>query len=399
MLRQFLTDRLLRLSMNSLIDVPLWLETLFCIAILYLRRRLEQMTRVTPSETELTGSGNYRSDSGFVLPYVLAVIAILSLLTVVGANTLRQSKKSLGEMASRNDLSRALDNSEALILHVFLTRPMVSGGLDMSGQAIDESELAMGEPIDESELTPEQVWLATGGVRTINLDQTLVEVSYQDADGLVSLNSADPVILSAWLGASPARTSTANALAAKLIDYRDPDNARQFQGAERADYRLAGLPAPSNSVIRHLSELNQIYGFAEAFASDPLDFSMMTLFSATGVPRQRGMPDALNTILAPILGGAVSGTDDLTENQLINSRYPSERAQFTLTAYSPHARVGLRRVVEIERTASAPDRPYTRRRVTEYTVASDAAAMEQTSEQTHVPLKLSFPAPDGASTR
>lgn len=341
------------------------------------------------------GSDRHR-DEGFVLPYVLAVIAILSLLTALGANTLQRSQKSLAQMGDRNELLYVLDEAEALSLYVFLTRPIVSGGLDLSGQLIDESELAMGEPVDESNISAEDVWLATGGVRKVSIGPAVVDVVYQDADGLISLNTAAPSVLKAWLGSSAGPAANSSELAAQLADYRDTDSFRRFQGAERAEYRLVGLPAPSNSVVRHMSELGQVYGFAGFLGSTPPDFSVTTLFSTSGVPRQRGMPSALVSMLARVPSGALSGNDDLNAHQLVNSRYPSERAQFTFTAYTPGASIGLRRVVEFERTAAAPDRPYTRRLVAQYVVPNDPTKTEQNSKSNDVPLKISFSSASGA---
>mgnify|MGYP003625881911 FL=1 len=328
------------------------------------------------------------TESGFVLPYVLAVVAILSLLTALGAEALLRSQGSIGEMADRNSLVWALDEAEAGATQVFLTRPMVSGGLDLSNRAVDESELMMGEPLSEEGLKEDDVWSATGGIRQTVIGENVVEIAYQDADGLISLNSADLPVLGAWLQSIIGDREEARMLSARIADYRDADSMRQFLGGERADYRLARLPSPSNSNFRSFEEIGQVYGFAQKRSVARDAFINATLFSTSGMPRKAGIPAQLLPVIAAFTGNLVGYSDDLVETQLIDSRFPSERAQFVLTATSPDARFGLRRVIEIERTAGAADQPFTRRCVAEYPVLAGTGD----PAERHAPLQFTFSA-------
>lgn len=327
-------------------------------------------------------------ESGFVLPYVLAVVAILSLLTALGAEALMRSQGAIGEMADRNTLVWALDEAEAGATHVFLTRPMVSAGLDLSNRPVDEAELMMGEPLSEEGLDQADIWSATGGVRQAVIGDNVVEIAYQDADGLISLNSADLPVLTAWLKSVIGDGEEARILSARIADYRDADSMRQFLGAERADYRLARLSPPSNSNLRSFEEIGHIFGFAQKRSLDREAFMYTTLFATSGMPRKAGIPVQLLPILSAFTGNLTGYSDDLVETQLIDSRFPSERAQFVLTATSPNARFGLRRVVEIERTAGAADQPFTRRCVAEYPVPAGTGD----PAERHAPLQSIFSA-------
>ncbi|WP_341197818.1 hypothetical protein [Hyphomonas chukchiensis] len=328
------------------------------------------------------------SDSGFVLPYVLAVVAILALLTTVGAQVLARSQDSISDMAGRDALAWALDEAEAETTHVFLTRPIVSRGLDMSNRPVDDSELMIGEPTSEEGLTDDDVWMATGGVRRTQIGNTIVDIAYQDADGLVSLNAADLPVLAAWLQPVIGSREEARILSARISDYIDENTDRQFLGAERAEYRLARLAPPSNSSLRSFQEIGQIYGFAKKYDLPPEAFIYTTLFPTAGLPRTGGIPPGLFPALAAFIGKMDGYSDDMVETQLIDSRFPSDRAQFVLTATSPNARFGLRRVIEIERTAGAADQPFTRRCVAEYPVPAGTGDQAEN----HASLQYSFSA-------
>lgn len=328
------------------------------------------------------------SEQGFVLVYVLAVIAVLSLLTIVAANNLRLQQSLLHEVSDRNVLSKKLNEAEVITIFVFLSSPIVSGGLDLSGRAIDESELALGEPIDETDLSASQVWSVFDGRRVLVFDDAIVTITYQDADGLVSLNSADQTVLSAWYEHYTNLDLDEQDFAAKVADYTDADTIRRFRGAERADYRVAGLPTPLNSPVRSLREVQQIYGMKDFDLSRVAYPFRLTFFSNARRPRSHGMPSDLNEALEKNLFGEHGYTDDLTGDQLVNSRFPSERAQFVLSAYAPDSNLILHRVVEIERTAAAPDQPFKMRQIMETATTKSRGDIELFSTNHDVLIEL-----------
>ncbi|WOR15359.1 type II secretion system protein GspK [Hyphomonas sp. FCG-A18] len=324
--------------------------------------------------------------SGFVLPYVLAVIAIVSILSVVGANALKRAQDNLSTVSQRTELAAALNTAETVATHVFLTSPMVEPGLDLSGQSIDEGSLLMGEPVPIDGLSENDIWNAVGGMRAIKSGSIDVTIKYQDADGLLSLNAADASVLTQWLGPLIEGAQNRQSLIAKLLDYRDANTNRRYQGAERAEYRLARRSPPTNSPLRSYQELQNVMGF-DALTVDPDELTTLTLFPTAVFPRTKGMPQALASRL--VRPGSATAADDLVGTQLVDSRFPSVRAQFTFTAYRQGVPFGLRRVVEIERTSGNADRAFSRRRIAEYAVNADA----EFPEQNYVYLQLRPSAP------
>jgi len=86
-------------------------------------------------------------------------------------------------------------------------------------------------------------------------------VSVRRANGLVDLNSADERLLQSVFVAGGASAELAAALAARTLDWRDPDDFRRIAGAEASDYRLAGLPwSPRDARFAAVDELRYVLG-------------------------------------------------------------------------------------------------------------------------------------------
>ncbi len=325
------------------------------------------------------------SERGFVLPYVLAVLAILSLISVLGANILRTNSNSVFAMTNTAQLSSALDDAEQMTIFMFATRPMVSGGMDLSYRPVDQTAIVFGDLPDESELAPGSVWHANRESRTVQVDGLRVDIEYQDVAGLVSLNTGEQDIIELLLKALLSEPSTAGSLTAKLVDYRDSDTRRSFMGGERADYRMKGLRLPTNSSIRTLQELNLVLDWQLTDSELATLMLNSTVAPTAGFPAPRRMSEELRDSLAAGKTTSIFGPLlDLTENEIVTSRYPSETGRFTLTAYGRQSGLALRRIIEIERTAGSPNLPFQRRLVAEFPIGPDA---NQTSlENVHRPI-------------
>lgn len=87
-----------------------------------------------------------------------------------------------------------------------------------------------------------------------------VEVDVADETGKVDLNVTEPNDLARAL--SPVLgQSTAEQLAARIADWRDPDDVVRPFGAERATYQAAGAALlPRNREFLHVDELYQVIG-------------------------------------------------------------------------------------------------------------------------------------------
>jgi hypothetical protein len=330
--------------------------------------------------------GNQRlsAESGFVIPYVLGVILVVSLLVLWSANSLRDTQNVFIQLSETNRDSQSLDAAETQFLQLFLGATMIRQGLDVSGRPVDETALALGDPPPEEGLTPEDIWSAQGGLKVFTWNGQKIAAIYQDSDGLLSLNSSDIKYLTKWL--SSGEYADAESMAAKFGDYRDDDNIRRFRGAERSEYRLLQRPPPSNSYIRNITELNSILDWEEFVPTLSLhDLRHLTLAASSTVPRLAAVPEDLKTRLGLVADGQVFlSQDDLNDAELFLSNFPSSRSQLTLVRKSGSGSPYWVRIVEIERTGGAPDRPFTRRLLWEG-AASDGDISEPVKQALQTP--------------
>ncbi len=338
----------------------------------------------TSSNQKITPSS---AQSGFVLPYVLAVIAILSLISILGAKSLRSNSETIFSFRTSAELTSALNEAEEVVTFLFLTRPMVSSGLDLSDRSIETSEIAFGDTPDESELEEASIWQANGTARVLTSKGLKVVAEYQDVTGLVSLNTGTQDIIELALEHHLRRSSTATSLAAKLIDYRDMDSRRSFLGGERADYRLKGLREPTNSAIRRLEELEMILDWQLSIEELEALTSFFTAAPTAGFPSEIRMKKVLQQVLAPAKTTSIFGPIlGLSENEIVTARFPSETGRFTLTVVGQGDVIARRRIVEIERTAGAPNQAFQRRLVASYPVRSELGVISQHDDTRAIPL-------------
>ena len=102
---------------------------------------------------------------------------------------------------------------------------------------------------------------ADGTVYDWRFGESTVQISIQDERGKIDLNEASEAILAAlfeWVGVDRGK---AQSLAAAIADFRDADDLRRLNGAEKADYRTAGLVwGPKNAPFEATEELQQVSG-------------------------------------------------------------------------------------------------------------------------------------------
>ena len=91
-------------------------------------------------------------------------------------------------------------------------------------------------------------------------------IAVEDEVGKVDLNAADERLIGAALLAAGVAEREAAALAQRILDYRDTDDARQPDGAETAEYRDAGRPGPKNWPFETIEEVEQVLGAAPGLA-------------------------------------------------------------------------------------------------------------------------------------
>jgi len=105
------------------------------------------------------------------------------------------------------------------------------------------------------------LWKADGLERPWSFGDADVRVTIISEAGKISLNAAPPELLAGLFASVGLDQSGAGALADAVLDWRDADDLRHLNGAEKADYLAAGLPhRPSNVNFVAIEELQQVMG-------------------------------------------------------------------------------------------------------------------------------------------
>ena len=134
-----------------------------------------------------------------------------------------------------------------------------------------------------SQSDPMQKWVADGRPYVFVFDDVQVEISITDDSGKIDINAADAVALKNLFMGIGVEEAKADELADAIQDWRDPDDLTSLHGAERDDYRGAGLPyKPRNAPFETLSEIQQVFGMNyEIYAKmEPA----ITMFSGRSTP-------------------------------------------------------------------------------------------------------------------
>jgi general secretion pathway protein K len=104
-------------------------------------------------------------------------------------------------------------------------------------------------------------WVPDGRKYDFTLGDARLDIRVLDESGKIDLNSASPELLARLLHAIGVHEPRAHALAAAMVDYRDPDDLLTPGGAESRDYDSAGLPyGPKNKPFETVSELQRVLG-------------------------------------------------------------------------------------------------------------------------------------------
>lgn len=90
---------------------------------------------------------------------------------------------------------------------------------------------------------PDTRWRTDGAAHVVELETGRLEIALRDAAGLIDLNTASPALLAGLFRAAGVEPGEAEALAARVADWRDRDEDTRPGGAEQADYDAAGLTA------------------------------------------------------------------------------------------------------------------------------------------------------------
>lgn len=177
-----------------------------------------------------------RSDAGFSLPVVLWSLLLAALLVVT---FLAASRTSIRIAANSESHAGAAALAEAGVSIAILDL------VDAARQLGARRRI----PVD-------------GEAVTCRLEaDAILTLVVEDEAGKIDINQADEILLQYLLVGTGSSPGEANRLAARILDYRDADELRHLNGAERDDYRRAGrTTGPSDGPFLTTEELAQVLG-------------------------------------------------------------------------------------------------------------------------------------------
>ena len=113
-------------------------------------------------------------------------------------------------------------------------------------------------------------WAESDGmvIGPVPLGQTLYRVELHDAGARLNLNVATEEQLRRFLGGLRLDARRADHLAQAIADWRDEDDLRRINGAERQDYLRAAAPLlPENGPIESVGTLRFVIGMSDSLFS------------------------------------------------------------------------------------------------------------------------------------
>lgn len=108
---------------------------------------------------------------------------------------------------------------------------------------------------------PNKRWRADGSIYQVDFGATNVRVKLVSESGKIDINKAGLPMLQALFANSPADEELQGKLVGAIMDWRDPDNLINLNGAEKDQYKREGLKyGPRNKPFQSLEELQMVLG-------------------------------------------------------------------------------------------------------------------------------------------
>lgn len=159
---------------------------------------------------------------------------------------------------------------------------VVTGIKDNAGAiAIAEAGIAIAEMML---LNPDQNkrWRADGNIYQLDFGDTKVRLRLLSEAGKIDINNADLTLLQALVGQTPAEAEQQAKIIGAILDWRDQDDLLNIEGAEKKEYRDAGLKyQPRNKPFQTVEELQMVLGIDERVFN--ILESMVTVYSGQAV--------------------------------------------------------------------------------------------------------------------
>lgn len=144
---------------------------------------------------------------------------------------------------------------------------------------------------------PELAWQADGRVYQLFNPGAEVRIRILSESGKVDINSSNETQLAALINSIVYDDWQQQQLLNAILDWRDADDDTRTQGAERRQYRMAGLSyGPSNAAFQSVEDLMLVLGMNEAIFNDLQPF--ITIYSGQAEIDMRYASPGLLAILA-----------------------------------------------------------------------------------------------------
>lgn len=126
--------------------------------------------------------------------------------------------------------------------------------------AVAESGIAMAEMMLLNP-DPNKRWLADGSIYEISSAEAKVRVRLLSETGKIDINKADQPLLQGLMAYAPVDEEQQTRLLNAILDWRDKDDLVHIDGAEKQEYKDAGLSyQPRNKPFQTIEELQLVLG-------------------------------------------------------------------------------------------------------------------------------------------
>jgi len=108
-------------------------------------------------------------------------------------------------------------------------------------------------------------WRTDGSLYEIVTDNATIRIQLFGESGKIDINKAEEPLLTGLLSNSPLENKVQANLIGAILDWRDEDDLVHINGAEKSEYRVAGLKyGPRNRPFESIEELRLVLGMDEA---------------------------------------------------------------------------------------------------------------------------------------
>lgn len=196
---------------------------------------------------------------GLALIAVLGVLALLTVLALGAADLVRKRGYSTRTSIGQTQNAEYADSAIRLAL-LEISDPIADGGSSIPNRLEVE----------------------------VFQNKIPVEISWEA--GRIDLNAADDLLLYAYFASHGLSDSEAHGLAARVLDWRDADDDRSFDGAETNEYLARGQFGPRNAPFESVSEVREVLG-GESLSDELLDG--LTVYSRSRNVRPSVAPEGV----------------------------------------------------------------------------------------------------------